>query len=186
MRFHAKQAFVVCVVIALTILVITVTTSGSASAPRASAQPKPTTPASSAPAVFVDGVGDGGAAAYGEQLAVFLEDLHQQQVTDVVNYVAAVHAAEVAAAATRPSSSVTIRPSNNGAHSDAWWQGVSVCEQGGRNDSYFGYFSIMDGSAGGLDWATQVAMANAIIARAGDGAWAASCQAAGYAASPGG
>ena len=79
-----------------------------------------------------------------------------------------------------------ITVSNNGAHSDAWWMAVSVCEQGGRNDSFFGYFSIMDGSAGGLDWSTQVAMANAIISRAGDGAWAASCVAAGYAASPSG
>lgn len=75
---------------------------------------------------------------------------------------------------------------NNGAHSDAWWRGVAICEQGGLNDSFFGYFSIMDGSAGGLDWSTQVAMANAIIARSGDGAWAASCQAAGYASSPSG
>lgn len=75
---------------------------------------------------------------------------------------------------------------NTGAHSDAWWQAVSICEQGGRNDPFFGYFSIMDGSAGGLDWSTQVAMANGIISRAGDGAWAASCVAAGYAAAPGG
>lgn len=98
-------------------------------------------------------------------------------------YLAAVKAAEVKPASVAQSrTSVT----NNGAHSDAWWQGVSVCEQGGRNDSFFGYFSIMDGSAGGLDWSTQVAMANAIIARAGDGAWAASCQAAGYAKSPSG
>src|SRR5215471_5536891 len=55
-----------------------------------------------------------------------------------------------------------------GGHSDAWWSGVSVCEQGGRNDPYFGYFSIMDGSAGGLDWSTQVGMANGIISRYGD------------------
>lgn len=75
---------------------------------------------------------------------------------------------------------------NTGAHSDAWWRAVSVCEQGGRNDAFFGYFSIMDGSAGGLDWSTQVAMANGIISRAGDGAWAASCVAAGYAAAPNG
>lgn len=75
---------------------------------------------------------------------------------------------------------------SSGPHSDAWWHGVSVCEQGGRNDAYFGYFSIMDGSAGGLDWSTQVAMANGIISRYGDSAWAASCVAAGYAASPSG
>lgn len=71
-------------------------------------------------------------------------------------------------------------------HADAWWHGVSICEQGGRNDPFFGYFSIMDGSAGGLPWATQVQMANAIIARYGDGAWAASCVARGYAAAPNG
>jgi hypothetical protein len=73
-----------------------------------------------------------------------------------------------------------------GPHSDAWWHGVSVCEQGGRDDPFFGYFSIMDGSAGGLSWAQQVGMANGIVSRYGDGAWAASCVAAGYAASPGG
>lgn len=71
-------------------------------------------------------------------------------------------------------------------HSDAWWHGVSVCEQGGRNDEFFGYFSIMDGSSGGLDWNTQVGMANEIIANHGDYAWAASCVDAGYRASPGG
>lgn len=71
-------------------------------------------------------------------------------------------------------------------HTDAWWHAVSICEQGGQNNPFFGYFSIMDGSAGGKSWDEQVQMANAIIARAGDGAWAASCVAAGYAASPGG
>jgi hypothetical protein len=72
-------------------------------------------------------------------------------------------------------------------HSDAWWQAVSICEQGGRNDSYFGYFSLMDGSAGGgKSWATQVQMANAIIARAGDHAWASKCVNAGYQVAPNG
>jgi len=75
---------------------------------------------------------------------------------------------------------------NTGAHSDAWWRGVSVCEQSGNNNPYYGYFSIMDGSAGGLDWSTQVAMANQIISRAGDNAWASKCVQAGYAASPNG
>lgn len=76
--------------------------------------------------------------------------------------------------------------SNTGAHSDAWWHGVAICEQGGQNSPYYGYFSIMDGSAGGKDWSSQVAQANGIISRYGDGAWAAACVAAGYAASPGG
>jgi hypothetical protein len=75
---------------------------------------------------------------------------------------------------------------NRVAHTDAWWQGVARCEQGGRNDPFFGYFSIMDGSAGGLDWSTQVGMANRIIARHGDYAWASACVAAGYGASPNG
>ncbi len=75
-----------------------------------------------------------------------------------------------------------------GPHSDAWWTGVAQCEQGGRNDPYFGYFSFMDGSAGGKSWAEQVAMGNALLARAGReiGPWAAACVAAGYNASPGG
>jgi hypothetical protein len=71
-------------------------------------------------------------------------------------------------------------------HSDAWWHAISVCEQGGRNDPFFGYFSIMDGSAGGLPWATQVAMAQGIINRAGDHAWASRCVSEAYGAAPGG
>lgn len=76
----------------------------------------------------------------------------------------------------------------SGGHSDAWWQGVAMCEQGGRNDPYFGYFSFMDGSQGGKPWADQVAAGNALLARAGRevGPWAAACVAAGYRASPGG
>lgn len=78
-------------------------------------------------------------------------------------------------------------PNNRyGPHTDAWWHGVAICEQGGRNDPFYGYFSIMDGSAGGLDLGAQVAMANRIISKYGDGAWAASCVAMGYRASPGG
>lgn len=75
---------------------------------------------------------------------------------------------------------------SSGPHSDTWWHAIAICEQGGRNDPFFGYFSIMDGSAGGLDWSTQVAMANAIIARAGDGAWASACVTQAYVAAPGG
>jgi hypothetical protein len=73
-------------------------------------------------------------------------------------------------------------------HSDAWWHGVAICEQGGRNDPYFGYFSFMDGSQGGRSWADQVAAGNALLASVGSEspAWAPSCVAAGYAASPGG
>lgn len=75
-----------------------------------------------------------------------------------------------------------------GPHSDAWWHGVAICEQGGRNDPYFGYFSFMDGSQGGKPWDEQVAAGNALLARAGReiGPWAESCVRAGYAASPNG
>jgi hypothetical protein len=73
-----------------------------------------------------------------------------------------------------------------GSHSDAWWHGVSICEQGGRNHPYFGFFSVMDGSAGGLSWEQQIVIVNGIISRYGDGAWAAACVAAGYREAPGG
>lgn len=71
-----------------------------------------------------------------------------------------------------------------GGHSDAWWQGVAMCEQSGNNDSYYGYFSFMDGSQGGKPWAEQVAAGNALLAQAGHevGPWAAACVDAGYAA----
>jgi hypothetical protein len=61
-----------------------------------------------------------------------------------------------------------------------------MCEQGGRNDPYFGYFSFMDGSQGGRPWADQVAAGNDLLARAGRevGPWAAACVAAGYNAAP--
>lgn len=113
----------------------------------------------------------------------YLAALERQAVGD---YIVAVQAQEAEALRVAATRNAVTHVTNSGAHSDAWWRGVSVCEQGGRNDGYFGYFSIMDGSAGGLDWSTQVAMANGIISRYGDGAWAASCVAAGYAASPGG
>lgn len=75
-----------------------------------------------------------------------------------------------------------------GPHSDAWWHGVAMCEQGGKNDPYYGYFSFMDGSQGGRSWDDQVAAGNALLARAGreSPAWAPSCVAAGYNASPSG
>lgn len=86
------------------------------------------------------------------------------------------------------STASTSSGSTGGGHSDAWWHGVANCEQGGRNDPYFGYFSFMDGSQGGRPWADQVAAGNALLARAGRevGPWAAACVAAGYNASPGG
>ena len=91
---------------------------------------------------------------------------------------------EAAARAPAPTSNSSDR--HAGGHSDAWWHGVAICEQGGANDSYFGYFSYMDGSAGGKSWADQVAMGNRTIATFGDHAWAPRCVAAGYSAAPGG
>lgn len=100
--------------------------------------------------------------------------------------VAAAEAAARASAPTASSGSTARTPA--GGHSDAWWQGVAICEQGGRNDPYFGYFSFMDGSQGGRPWDEQVAAGNALLAAAGRevGPWAESCVNAGYAASPGG
>lgn len=75
-----------------------------------------------------------------------------------------------------------------GPHSDAWWHGIATCEQGGRNDPYYGFFSFMDGSQGGKPWEEQVAAGNALLARAGREVptWAQSCVNAGYTASPSG
>lgn len=130
------------------------------------------------------------------ELGQYLTALERQRVGDyilsvmmaeLVAYIQAEEAAAAAAwAAQQAEARSVVRVQNNGAHSDAWWQAVAVCEQSGNNDPFFGYFSIMDGSAGGLPWDTQVAMANGIIARAGDGAWAQSCVEAGYRASPSG
>ena len=122
---------------------------------------------------------------------------------EVGRYIAAVQAAEaaqaeqarqdaLAAAAPQRRQETAIQApaqrSSGGGHSDAWWHGVAICEQGGRNDPYFGYFSFMDGSMGGQPWDVQVAAGNAVLARSGaeSPAWAPSCVAAGYAASPGG
>lgn len=124
------------------------------------------------------------AAFYQEQ-----EHIEQERVAEAERVAAEQAAAAEAArveAARQTSRPAPASSGSRGAHSDAWWQGVAVCEQGGRNDPFYGFFSIMDGSAGGRDWSTQVGMANAIIGRYGDSAWAASCVAAGYRASPGG
>lgn len=90
--------------------------------------------------------------------------------------------------ATLPTSSPQPRSQNEKrVHTDAWWHAISICEQGGRNDNFFGYFSLMDGSAGGgKSWATQVAMAQRIIDRAGDHAWASKCVSEAYGAAPNG
>ncbi len=105
--------------------------------------------------------------------------------------VAAVDASE-GAERTREAQMVPVAPlapqRATGGHSDAWWRGVAVCEQGGRNDPYYGYLSFMDGSMGGQPWSVQVAAGNALLASVGSEspAWAPACVAAGYAASPSG
>ena len=121
-----------------------------------------------------------------------------EQQAHVAEYVAAVQAAEAETARQQEElARKTVAPiytaapmstSRSGGHSDAWWQGVAQCEQGGRNDPYFGYFSFMDGSQGGKPWADQVAAGNALLASVGSEspAWAPACVAAGYAASPSG
>lgn len=129
--------------------------------------------------------------------------VYVKAVTDaeIAAYVAAVHQQQVDAAARAYASSINSRrltPARSSApmtggtyrapHSDAWWHGVAQCEQGGRNDPYFGYFSFMNGSQGGKPWADQVAAANQLIThvRNESPAWAPSCVAAGYRASPSG
>jgi hypothetical protein len=137
-------------------------------------------------------------------LAVDFEEAYAVQV-EVDAYLAAEHERQLAGfyagvqaeaqrqadelAARRSAAPPTIRVGNCcGPHSDAWWWGVAICEQGGRNDPYFGYFSFMDGSAGGKTWEEQVAMGNALLARVGREVptWAQSCVDAGYRASPSG
>ncbi len=71
-------------------------------------------------------------------------------------------------------------------HSEAFWVAVALHEEGGANDPFFGYFGKIDGAWAGMSWDEQVVRANALIASYGDGAWAASSIAAGYAASPSG
>lgn len=124
-------------------------------------------------------------------LVAYLASVERQAVGD---YLAAVAQAELATFLASIPPPAPIQPQyqapapRSGRHSDAWWMGVAQCEQGGRNDPYFGYFSFMDGSQGGRPWADQVAAGNALLAgQASESpAWAPSCVAAGYAASPGG
>jgi hypothetical protein len=117
-----------------------------------------------------------------QAVAAYLDAIEQTRLAD-----AAAAAARMAQARPTPGPPATSGGAS-GPHSDAWWWGVAVCEQGGRNDPYFGYFSWMDGSAAGMTWDQQVAKSNDLLRRAGRevGPWAASCVAAGYRASPGG
>lgn len=87
----------------------------------------------------------------------------------------------------------SVSTGGGGGHSDAWWWGVAVCEEGGNNDAFYGYFGKIDGAWAGLDWPTQVQLANALIARAGGaerlsqgGPWADHSIDCAYRESPGG
>lgn len=135
------------------------------------------------------------AQAQAERVQEYVAAVTRQQVGD---YLHARQTAEVASLPAPPAPEPTpsfaapelVSPQVNagGGHSDAWWTGVAQCEQGGRNDPFFGYFSFMDGSMGGQPWSVQVAAGNALLASVGSEspAWAPACVAAGYAASPGG
>jgi hypothetical protein len=93
------------------------------------------------------------------------------QVQEGATFVAAVQEAEAQAARAALVRQRNVVAVTNGPSSGSSYQALANCEQGGRNHPYFGYFSIMDGSAGGKSWDQQVAMVQAIKARAGAGAW---------------
>lgn len=112
--------------------------------------------------------------------------LRARELGDLVAYLGARADADRASDIRPKTFAPNVTPSSTGGHSDAWWAGVSSCEQGGLDNPTYGYFSIMDGSAAGRSYAEQLAEARAIDASAGDGAWAQSCQDAGWAASPSG
>ena len=125
----------------------------------------------------------------------YVRSVDAQRVGDYIVWVEAQEAAEAARAAQeaaqRMPATAPQAVRTGAGHSDAWWRGVAQCEQGGRNDPYFGYFSFMDGSQGGRSWEDQVAAGNALLSHVPEresqhGAWADSCIDAGYAASPGG
>lgn len=117
-----------------------------------------------------------------------------EQLAAAEAYVASVRAAQnaAAAAARRIATASPANRGSSGGHSDAWWRGIATCEEGGRNDPYYGFFGKIDGAWAGLSWDEQVARANALLAQAGaerlsqHGPWADHSVDCAYAASPGG
>jgi hypothetical protein len=119
-----------------------------------------------------------------EQAVAFVESVrlaeaiaYVEAVQVAVAYVAAVQAQEAEQArqeALRASQTVSQRVPAPSAPSGSY-TALAVCEQGRNGQPYnapfYGYFSIMDGSAAGKSWDQQVAMVQAIKARAGAGAW---------------
>jgi hypothetical protein len=97
-------------------------------------------------------------------------ELHNLAVQLGAEYVQGVQAQEAEAArlAAQKATQAVSRPSGS-------YTALAICEQGRNgqpyNHPFFGYFSIMDGSAGGKSWDEQVRMVQAIKARAGAGAW---------------
>ncbi len=140
----------------------------------------PTTPA---PIGYPPGVA---ADVVARQIVSYVRYRDAEAIVALVVAEDAQKAAEAAQEAVEAIPVPSVPVASSGAHSDAWWHGVSGCEQSGLDNPTYGYFSIMDGSAAGKSWADQEAEANGIISRYGDSAWAASCVAAGYSVSPGG
>jgi hypothetical protein len=105
------------------------------------------------------------------EIGTFVTSVQVQQVAVWIgsDYVRAVQAQE-AEQARQEALRAAQRPSQTAPQGSSY-QALANCEQGGRNHPFFGYFSIMDGSAGGKSWDEQVAMVQAIKARAGAGAW---------------
>lgn len=183
MTFHLKRGLAAFGLVAL-VGVPTALAAGSEEAPR---------PAEASVSVAQGASSDfdlaGVEQAYLADIAVKEEQARQaQEAADAAQREADARAAEEAARQRNTPQVQVPTQGCCGPHSNAWWQGVAMCEQGGRNDPYFGYFSFMDGSAGGKSWDEQVAMGNALLARAGReiGPWAESCVRAGYNSSPSG
>jgi hypothetical protein len=105
------------------------------------------------------------------EIGAFVTSVQIQEVAVWIgsDYVRAVQAQE-AEQARQEALRAAVRPPVASQPSGSY-QALANCEQGGRNHPFFGYFSIMDGSAGGKSWDEQVAMVQAIKARAGAGAW---------------
>lgn len=62
----------------------------------------------------------------------------------------------------------------SGARSYAWWEAIATCESGNTNAWRTGYYGLEGGPGvtyGGLSKSEQLAIAEDIYARAGDGAW---------------
>lgn len=106
----------------------------------------------------------------GEQVHDYIVWIEEQERL-VAEYVASVveqqrqaaAAAAVAAAAVARVQSVVVS-AGAGYPSEAFWHKVAVCEEGGQNHPYFGYFGKIDGAWAGLSWDEQVRRARELWA----------------------